>query len=121
MRGIGGNTIAELQIKTDTKNAIGENAHSWKTVQRLKGWFDLLSGDARRTAYNAKIEESTHVFVADYVPLQGFITAESARLVHCGQNIRYNPYRQSYGAKKRLTVGNLLEVYGRSKQWLNQQ
>lgn len=107
MWGIGGNTIAELQIKTDTKNAIGENVHTWKTVQRLKGWLDLLAGEARRTAYNAKIEESTHVFVADYVPLQGSITAENARLVHGGQMYDITLIDNPMGLKS----GSQLEIY----------
>ena len=85
MHGIGGNTTVELQIKTDTKNSIGENIHAWKTVQRLKGWLDFMSGEARRTVYNAKIEESTHVFIADYIPLNALVTAENARLVHNGE------------------------------------
>ena len=49
------------------------------------GEISEVSGEARRTVYNAKIEESTHVFIADYIPLNALVTAENARLVHSGE------------------------------------
>lgn len=85
MKGIGGNALVELQISSQTVNEIGERVHAWETIQSLKGWIDFLSGEAKRTVYNAKIEESTHVFICDYVPLDPRITSESARLVYKGQ------------------------------------
>lgn len=81
MRGIGGNITAEIQVSTTKKNEIGERVHVWATAKSIKGWLDFISGEARRTEYNAKIEESTHVFIADYVPLPDTVFTESARMI----------------------------------------
>lgn len=81
MKGIGGNTKAILQVNTITKNEIGEQVKSWADVQTLKGWIDLSSGDSKYATYNAKIQESTHVFVADYVKLDERISAENCRAI----------------------------------------
>lgn len=82
MKGIGGNTTATIQINTGTsKNAIGELVKNWTDVQTIKGWLDLQGGDSRYSNFHAKIQESTHVFVADYVPLNASITAENSRMV----------------------------------------
>lgn len=88
MRGIGGNIRAVIQTATASKNEIGETVQSWTDAQSLKGWLDQLSGEARYSSYNAKIQESTHVFIADYVPLKGGISAETARMVING--LRYD-------------------------------
>lgn len=85
MKGIGGNTTATIQINDTTKNAIGEHVKTWQDAQTLRGWLDLSSGDSRYSTYNAKIQESSHVFVCDYVPLDSRIEAETARLVHEGK------------------------------------
>jgi head-tail adaptor len=85
MRGIGGNTRATIQVFTQTKNEIGEMVKAWADVQTIKGWLDLQSGDSRNTTFNAKIQESTHIFIADYVLLDSRITAEGARMVINGK------------------------------------
>lgn len=82
---IGGNKLAEIQISTTTKNAIGEQVKAWETVQTLKGWLDLQGGDSKYTTYNAKMQESTHIFLADYVQLDKRITAENSRAVIDGK------------------------------------
>lgn len=84
MKGIGGNTDAVIQVSTTTKNAIGEQVKTWQDVQTLHGWLDLQSGDSRYRVYNAKIQESSHVFVCDYVQLDRRVKAENARLVNDG-------------------------------------
>ena len=81
MKGIGGNTELIFQIKTTQKNAIGEQEPIWTDVQTINGWLDLSSGSSTYTTYNAKLQESTHVFVADYVPLDARIKAENARAI----------------------------------------
>lgn len=81
MTGIGGNLIAEIQISIPSKNAIGENINTWNTIQSIKGWLDYITGETNRTNYSAKIEESTHVFVADYIKLDSRIAAEKVRMV----------------------------------------
>lgn len=86
MKGIGGNTIAMLQTSTASTNAIGEQVATWADAAALRGWLDLSDSDARQdmyTAYNAKIQQSTHVFVAEYAQLPGNISAENCRLL-CG-------------------------------------
>ena len=85
MVGIGGNIKAIIQVYTSTDNAIGENVPTWADAQTIKGWLDLQSGDSRNTTFNAKIQESTHIFISDYVSLDPRITAESARLVINGK------------------------------------
>jgi hypothetical protein len=85
MKGIGGNTEALIQVSSITSNAIGEQVKQWQDVQRIKGWLDLSGGETRYTTFNAKIQESSHVFVADYVPLDKRIEAETARAIIAGK------------------------------------
>lgn len=85
MRGIGGNVRATIQTFTQARNEIGEQVKAWTDVQTIKGWLDLQSGDSRSTTFNAKIQESTHVFVADYVPLPYSVQAENSRMVINGK------------------------------------
>ena len=82
---IHGNTRAEFQISKTTTNAIGEQVKQWETVQTLFGWLDLQAGDSKYSTYNAKIQESTHIFIADYKVLDGRITAENSRVVIDGR------------------------------------
>ncbi len=86
MRGIGGNTKATFQISTTTKNSIGEAVKAWSDVQTIKGWLDLSSGDSRYNTYAAKIQESTHIFIADYVKLDSRIHAETSRVIINGKH-----------------------------------
>ncbi|EOZ2853477.1 head-tail adaptor protein [Listeria monocytogenes] len=85
MKGIGGNITGEIQISTYTTNEIGERIPKWETIQSIKGWLDYLSGEASRVNYSAKIQESTHVFVSDYVQLDSRIETESSRMVVKGK------------------------------------
>lgn len=85
MKGIGGNIQMVIEVSEITYNAIHEEVQNWKPVQTLKGWLDTLSGEARYSTYYAKVQESTHVFVADYIPLDASITVENARAVINGK------------------------------------
>lgn len=87
---IGGNTTAILQVSTTTKNAIGERTSTWHNVWEHKGFLDFQSGDSKHTSFNAKIQESTHVFVCDYKPIPDTfevdgqivqVSAENSRMV----------------------------------------
>lgn len=80
---IGGNVTAEVQIKTITVNSIGEQEEKWSTVKIIRGFLDLISGDSKYETYNAKIQESTHVFICDYTPLG---VSVNARLIVDGEN-----------------------------------
>ena len=78
---IDGNIWAEIQIKTTLKNEIGESAEYWQTVDKVWGWLDLQSGDSKYTTYSTKLQESTHVFVADYKPLDKRVKSKNSRLI----------------------------------------
>ena len=103
MFGIGGNTEAIIQVSKATRNEIGETMRTWEDVQILKGWLDLQGGDARYSSFHAKIQESTHVFVADYATLDSRVKAENSRMVIDGQ--RYdvllidNPMGMKHGSQ----------------------
>ncbi len=78
---IHGNTRMDIQLRTTSHNIIGEPVHEWATKQTLFGWLDLQNGDSNYTNYNAKIQESSHVFIADYVAIDSRIKAENCRAV----------------------------------------
>lgn len=80
---IGGNTEAVLQqINGSQTNAIGERVRSWADIHRLTGWLDLSSGDSSYK-YNAKLQESTHIFLTDYTPIDR--NAKDKRLLVNGE------------------------------------
>lgn len=66
MTKIGGNTKATIQKKTTVKNEIGESVKDWSDAFLLVGWLGLQSGDSKYNNFNAKTEESTHVYLCDY-------------------------------------------------------
>ena len=68
---IGGNITALLQVKDNgTKNSIGEREHVWYDVTALKGWLDLATGTSDYLNFNAKVQDSTHVFICDFKSLK---------------------------------------------------
>ncbi len=81
MTKIGGNITASIQVFSSIKNFIGEAEKTWTDIQSLTGFLDLRSGDSKYSSYDAKIEESTHLFICDYVPLDNKITAENSRMI----------------------------------------
>ncbi len=85
MKKIKGNITALLQTKTGAfKNEIGEVVPKWETAYTLVGFLDLSSGDSKYSSFNAKIQESTHIFVCDYQELTA-VTAENSRLIINGK------------------------------------
>ena len=67
MSNIGGNITGTVCVKDYSfKNEIGEREHVWKELFHPVGWLGLQNGDSKRTNFNAKIEESTHVFLTDF-------------------------------------------------------
>mgnify|MGYP000000624633 FL=1 len=86
MKGIGGNLTGIIQTCTATKNAIGEGVNAWTDAQTLRGWLDLSGGSSGYTAFSAKVQESTHVFLSDYAPLAEGIRAETSRMVIGGKH-----------------------------------
>lgn len=81
MKKVGSNITAVFQIKTVEKNAIGEGVPTWVDALTVKGWLDLSSGDSKHTTFNAKIQESTHMWFMNYQALPDTITEETARMV----------------------------------------
>lgn len=83
---IGGNIYALLQVKdAGKKNAIGEKEHIWTDYLSILGWLDLSSGDSKHTNFNAKVQESTHIFLCDFIPELGSSVnvnvSENARMI----------------------------------------
>lgn len=105
--GIGGNTVGIIQVSTTNSNVIGEQVRVWEDTQQLTGWLDLRSGDARSTTFHAKIQESTHLFICDYVDLDPRIKAENARMVIDGQRYDVTLIDNPMGMK----TGSQLEIY----------
>lgn len=84
MKEIGGNIEALLQTQNGfTKNAIGERVPNWETVETLMGFLDYQAGDSKYLSYDAKIQESTHVFICDFTPLS--VKAENSRMIIKGE------------------------------------
>ena len=82
MKKIGGNITAQIQKNSgSTKNAIGERSITWTTLHSVSGFLDLSAGDSKRTTYDTKIQESTHIFICDYFSLDSTIKAENSRLI----------------------------------------
>lgn len=68
---VGGNIQALLQVKgKGTKNGIGACEYEWLDCTSILGWLDLSTGDSKRTTFNAKIQESTHIFLCDFTSLK---------------------------------------------------
>lgn len=68
---IDGNTTALLQVKdAGTYNAIGERVHTWTDVLSVRGFLDYSSGDSDFGTYNAKVQNSDHIFLCDYTSFQ---------------------------------------------------
>ena len=82
---INGNITASIQTFSSTVNFIGEAEKTWVDIQSLKGFLDLRSGDSKYSSFDAKIEESTHLFICDYVHLNENITAENSRMIINGK------------------------------------
>ena len=69
MTEIDGNTVLTLQIKTTAKNTIGEGVQTWTDAASLTGFLDLMNGTSGYSNFNTKLQESTHIFLADYAPV----------------------------------------------------
>lgn len=82
---IGGNLYAKLQKRSGTVNAIGEMEESWEDSLTIKGWLDLSGGDSKYNSNDAKIQESTHIFLMEYMNIPAELTAENTRLLINGK------------------------------------
>lgn len=80
-----GNLNAQIQKCKPEKNEIGELIKSWETVQTIKGFLELRSGGSDYRSFDAKTEDSTHIFICDYIPLAEGVTAENSRMLIKGK------------------------------------
>ena len=79
---MGGNVTMQIQVCTESeKNEIGGRKRIWETAQELEGFLDLSGGDSKYTIHNAKIQESTHIFIAEYEELDSRIKPENSKAV----------------------------------------
>ena len=76
---IGGNIVAKLDVKNTVTNEIGESIETWNTIDIITGFLDLMSGDSKYLNFNAKLQESTHIFICDYKKLD--VKVEKSRMV----------------------------------------
>ena len=85
MANIGGNIKGSIQTKTTIKNEIGEGVQTWTEAFNHVGWLGLQNGDSKRTNFNAKIEESTHVFLCDFHPGIYALADQDTRMIIKGK------------------------------------
>jgi len=70
---IGGNIDLILKVEGSyKKNKIGENTPVLVDYFTLHGFLDMASTNTTHSTYNAKIQDSTHYFICDYVELPTF-------------------------------------------------
>ena len=113
MGNIGGNKPAVIQIKSVAQNKIGEREPDYKdALADLVGWLDLSAGDSKHLNYNAKIQESTHVFLCDYFELKYKvegkpdvkITPENSRMIVDGDIYEVMLYDDPMGMHEHLEI-----------------
>lgn len=74
MAKIGGNIKGLIQVKNGVSyNDIGEKVLEWKTTNEIEGFLDMQSQITNRTTYQTKLEESTHIFICDYVAIDNSV------------------------------------------------
>lgn len=80
---IGGNKELIIQelAETNAYDDNGKKIEQYKQVLNpIVGWLDLMSGDSNYD-YKAKIEDSTHIFICDYINLSTVDVEKSRALI----------------------------------------
>lgn len=111
---IGGNTKAILQVRTTPRNEIGEQVPTWHDVWEHKGFLDLQAGDSKHTTFNAKIQESTHVFLCDYKPIPDTLEIYGKIVKVCAENSRMVANSKRYDVMlidNPMELNKQLEIY----------
>ncbi|MDE6975019.1 MAG: hypothetical protein K2P38_18315 [Lachnospiraceae bacterium] len=113
MGNIGGNRTAVIQVMDVARNKIGESetVHI-DALQGITGWLDLSGGDSRHLDYNAKVQESTHIFLCDYLELEYKvegrpdikITPENSRMVIDGEVYEVMLYDDPMGMHEHFEI-----------------
>lgn len=84
MNSIDGNIEATIQLKRITgRDSIGSAVKDWVDAYKAKGFLDLSNGDSNYNDYRTKIQESTHLFICDYFPMD--IDTKDARMIVDGK------------------------------------
>lgn len=99
---IGGNCVATLQKLETSKNEYGERVQTYTDYKQIRGFLDMQNGNTKYD-YNAKLVDSTHVFVTDYQKID--ISVENSRLV-----VVDNIYRITY-IDNPMGLNYHLEIY----------
>ena len=90
---IGGNVAGLIQVKDEgQKNLIGERIHEWTDVTSLKGFLDYQGGQNAYQTWDAKIQESTHIFICDFTSLKNL-----------SEDWVWNPFNLTNGVMKNGT------------------
>lgn len=103
-----GNKTATLQVKTTTKNEIGESISAWSTVGYLNGYLDMISNEYNLQNFGAKVEQSTNVFITPYKALN--VTSEESRLLIDNKSYEITLIDDPVGMHKHLEI--LLQYTG---------
>lgn len=85
LKAIKGNLHAVIQTATAALNDIGEAVVTWTTAAETDGFLSLQNGDSPRQNFNAKIEESTHIFLCEYNDTIYALADKNARLICKGR------------------------------------
>lgn len=101
MKKFGGNISGMIQIKSGhTKNKIGESIPNWVNAIQLNGFLDYSSGDSKNLPFDTKVQESTHIFLADYVELPSNVKSDNSRMIINGKKydvlVIDNPMEMNY-------------------------
>lgn len=111
---IGGNIEALLQINVPVENEIGSMVDAWHDVVALKGFIDLSAGDSKHTTYDAKIQESTHIFICDYKPIPDSLEIEGKIVRVSPENARMVANSQRFDVMlidNPMNLNKHLEIY----------
>lgn len=69
MVNIGGNIDCVLKYESIETTEIGEQVTSWVDLLTINGFLDLMNYSKDFATYNKAMEDSTHVFICDYVSI----------------------------------------------------
>lgn len=121
---IGGNTTVVLQVSAGfEKNRLGERVPAWHNVPVTApdgketewiGWLDFQSGEARNSSYMANIQESTHIFLSDYVVIPATLEVDGKIVKVTSENTRMVANSQLYDVKlidDPMNLHKQLEIY----------
>ena len=82
-----GSSTATVQKKTVTNNAIGEGVETWSDAFDIFGFLDYQGGGSDYVSFDAKVQDTTHLFICDYNQISGHedeLKSEDCRIIHNG-------------------------------------